>query len=47
MTLHRYLPAARKIKALGAELSSFGSIGAALYVTLLPLLLFHDLLLEM
>lgn len=46
MTLETYLPTVRKIKLLGAQLSSLRTIGALLYVTLLPIVVYNDRLLD-
>jgi hypothetical protein len=46
MTLETYLPAVRKIKLLGAQFSSLRTIGALLYVTILPIAVYSDRLLD-
>src|SRR5690242_219775 len=46
MTLETYLPTIRKLKLLGAQLSPLRTIGALLYVTLLPIVIYNDRLLD-
>ncbi len=47
MTLETYLPTVRKIRTLGAQLSPFRTAGVIVYLTLLPIILCHYLLLDM
>lgn len=46
MTLETYLPTVRKIKLLGAQLSSLRIIGALVYLTSLPVVVYNDRLLD-